>query len=853
MSDYNLDTLQHWDEKICQIAKNYNLDWFEINYESIDYYEMIGAMAHHGMPSMYSHWSFGKSFERTHQMYNLGQEGLPYELIINSNPSIAYLMRENPLPLQILIMAHCVGHSDFFKNNRMFKNTRPEGVIQRFRSAKKRIQSYIEDPTIGIDEVERVIDACHAIQFQTTKYGLRRRTQEEIREEKLNNLKKAKANEDKSLISKIEKELEKTPLEPDYDILGFISENGKLPDWKKDIIEIIRDEGQYFWPQIQTKIANEGWACVTGDTLIDTPEGLMTAKELVESRNGKVFDGEQYQDLIDWHHNPSTNRIKVTTSRGYIIHGSENHRILVGSEWKYLKDLKIGEQVSIALGNNTWNTEYQKINQVLKLAESSNVLAKKFKVSTAQIRRHRAGIKTRADLDSLNIISKIIDNNKDFSNLFLKGKKNIKFPELICEKLANVIGMIIGDGGFWARKDSNRLKSVFTTGDDELKDLFNLNIKELFDSDCRIKWDKTRWRVEIPSDIIVKWFVKTFNFHVGNTAKIKFIPNQIMKSPKSVVSAFLRGLYDTDGCAAKNGNVIYVTTSPILAKQVHELLLKFGIISSLSATKSKNPNHNDCYRISINGKFSEKFSQEIGFNLKRKQLILDSFIKNKKWFIKSKDTVKIISIESDVGEVYDFTVKNTHKYRASCFINHNSYNHYKICHELNLPSSIHIPIIKSHNQVIRPHVGGINPYHLGFHMFQHIEKKYGYEECLIAREACHDGSFIRQYLDKELCYELNLFSYSEKKKSLITIDDISDDDGWENIRNELAKSVGGGSIPIVYVDEIHKNGDIIIKHEHDGRDLDAEHARNVLNHIKYLWNNNAKILAKVSDKLISIE
>ena len=114
----------------------------------------------------------------------------------------------------------------------MFKNTRPESVIQRFRSAKKRIQSYVEDPTIGIDEVEKVIDACHAIQFQTTKYGLSRRTQEEVREEKLDQLKKAKLADNKSAIFKIEKALEQMPLEVDYDILGFISENGKLPDWK---------------------------------------------------------------------------------------------------------------------------------------------------------------------------------------------------------------------------------------------------------------------------------------------------------------------------------------------------------------------------------------------------------------------------------------------------------------------------------------------------------------------------------------------------------------------------------------------------------------------------------------------
>ena len=106
------------------------LDWFPIYYETCDYYEMIGHMSYHGMPSHYPHWSYGKTFERTHQLYNAGMEGLPYELIINSDPSIAYLMRENPMYLQLLIMCHCIGHSDFFKNNRMFQGIAARNRLQ---------------------------------------------------------------------------------------------------------------------------------------------------------------------------------------------------------------------------------------------------------------------------------------------------------------------------------------------------------------------------------------------------------------------------------------------------------------------------------------------------------------------------------------------------------------------------------------------------------------------------------------------------------------------------------------------------------------------------------------------------
>lgn len=255
MSDYNLGDLSVWDEKICDIAKKNGLDWYEIAYETINYREMIGAMAYHGMPSHYSHWSYGKSFERTHQMYNSGNEGLPYELIINTNPSIAYLMLENPLYLQILIMAHCVGHSDFFKNNRTFKDTDANNVTLRFRAARNRIQSYIEDPTIGIEAVEKILDACHTLQYQNDRRGRIRKSEKELRLKYIDLIKNDKNGEWKDF------DIDKVPLEPEFDILKFIVDNNnKLANWERDVISIVHEESLYFMPQIRTKVMNEGWA-----------------------------------------------------------------------------------------------------------------------------------------------------------------------------------------------------------------------------------------------------------------------------------------------------------------------------------------------------------------------------------------------------------------------------------------------------------------------------------------------------------------------------------------------------------------------------------------------------------------
>ncbi len=425
--DWNTKLLSEFDDRIIELAKSHGLDWFPIHYEVCDYYSMIGHMAYHGMPTHYGHWSHGKTFERTHQMYNLGQEGLPYELIINSDPSIAYLMRENPAYLQILIMAHCVGHSDFFKNNRMFQSTRPGTVIQRFRNAKKRIQSYVEDPTIGIEEVEKVLDAAHAIQFQTNRYPGKQLTHKELKDKYTKLIKEDETGK----YSKFN--IEKIPLEKNYDILNFLVEHSSAEPWKKDCMEIVRGQADYFIPQMQTKIMNEGWA---------------------------------------------------------------------------------------------------------------------------------------------------------------------------------------------------------------------------------------------------------------------------------------------------------------------------------------------------------------------------------------------------------------------------SYWHYRLCHELELDQKYHIPIIKSHNQVIRPHIGGLNPYHIGFEMFRRIEKRYGIEECFIAREVHHDASFLRQYLTQEDCIDLGLFSFSKKRDDYV-IQQISDDDGWKKVRDSLLNNVGTNGIPVICVKEVEDGNVLTLEHAHDGRDLDLAYADPVVLHVSELWGDIVKLYTEV--------
>ena len=432
MSDWTVADLQKWDDKICRVGEDLGLDWFPIDYEIIDYAEMLGAMAYTGLPTHYRHWSYGKEYERTHTLYNMGQTGLPYEMIINSNPSIAYLMRENALYIHILTMAHCVGHSDFFKQNRMFTHTDPSNIISSFKSAAKYVRQLIEDPSIGIDKVENILDAAHSIKYQVPRYpGIKYKTRDQIIESEKD---KMMENPDYN------PNLSKVPIRPEYNLLRFIAEHSKnLEEWERNLILIVEESSKYFIPQALTKVMNEGWACTI---------------------------------------------------------------------------------------------------------------------------------------------------------------------------------------------------------------------------------------------------------------------------------------------------------------------------------------------------------------------------------------------------------------------------HQKIINELNLPDSLYLPFVKLHNQVIRPHLGQINPYHLGYTLFQKIIEEKGFEEAKTIREVHNDITFLRFYTDEEFMREHNYFSYSfNKKKQSSIVDDISDVEGWEKVRDAMITNVGLNRIPVVFVEEIEKDGTLSLGHEHDGRDLEMNYARKVFEHIKTLWRGEVKLITIVEDEI----
>ncbi len=261
---YDLKDLEYWDARIREKAEEFGLSCYPQEFEICDHFQMLGYMAYSGMPSHYPHWSYGKAYEKLKTLYDHGVSGLPYEMVINSNPALAYLMRDNSLALQILTIAHVYGHNDFFKNNFTFRHTRAELTLATFKAQADRVRSYIEDPSIGLEKVEAILDAAHALSLQCRRnLAVRKLSPEEARERALEAA-RPPADPFRHIHKRPEVQepnLHKVPLEPEEDILLFVRDyNPHLSEWEKDLLTIVHEEAQYFLPQIETKIMNEGWA-----------------------------------------------------------------------------------------------------------------------------------------------------------------------------------------------------------------------------------------------------------------------------------------------------------------------------------------------------------------------------------------------------------------------------------------------------------------------------------------------------------------------------------------------------------------------------------------------------------------
>ena len=294
-SDWSFELIETYHRTIRATAERFGLDTYPNQLEIITAEQMMDAYASAGMPVHYRHWSYGKEFIATEKNYKRGHMGLAYEIVINSNPCISYLMEENTLAMQALVIAHAAyGHNSFFKGNYLFRMwTDAASIIDYLVYAKKYVSACEEKH--GMDAVESFLDSCHAL----SNHGVdryRRPSRKSLAQELAERIdREAYAQRQvndlwRTLPRAAEKEnaapeAKRFPDEPQENLLYFIEKNAPLLEpWQREIVRIVRKVAQYFYPQRQTQVMNEGWATFWHHKLLNTmyDDGFLTDGVMIE-------------------------------------------------------------------------------------------------------------------------------------------------------------------------------------------------------------------------------------------------------------------------------------------------------------------------------------------------------------------------------------------------------------------------------------------------------------------------------------------------------------------------------------------------------------------------------------------
>ena len=255
----------------------------------------MDAYASVGMPVNYRHWSYGKEFIATEKNYKRGHMGLAYEIVINSNPCISYLMEENTMAMQALVIAHAAyGHNSFFKGNYLFRMwTDASSIIDYLVYAKNYVADCEEKH--GLDAVETFLDSCHALANHGVDRYRRpsrktlaqelaeRKDREAYAQQQVNDLWRTLPRRPRR--TRPTTEAKRFPDEPQENLLYFIEKNAPLLEpWQREIVRIVRKVAQYFYPQRQTQVMNEGWATFWHHKLLNTmyDDGFLTDGVMIE-------------------------------------------------------------------------------------------------------------------------------------------------------------------------------------------------------------------------------------------------------------------------------------------------------------------------------------------------------------------------------------------------------------------------------------------------------------------------------------------------------------------------------------------------------------------------------------------
>jgi stage V sporulation protein R len=886
LNPYNTDLppdLRALKEEIEGYARGYGLDFFETIFEVIDADDLNEIAAYGGFPTRYPHWSFGMSYEELRKGYDYGLSKI-YEMVINNDPCYAYLMRSNHVVDQKLVMSHVYGHCDFFKNNAYFAHTSRK-MMDEMANHGARIRRYVEK--YGEDEVEAFMDRCMSIDdlIDVHSVAIRRREpasrydftpkpeegdevhgtrfkSKDYMDDYINPRAVLKAEEDERRKQQ-EQAARNFPERPEKDVLLFLIDHAPLKGWQRDMLEIIRDEAYYFAPQGMTKVLNEGWACADRNSLLFTNRGCLRLGEVVDRRQQvQVSDGERMRRVYDWAKFEDRETVWIRTRRGLELEGSATHRVrLPDGGWRRLDELKVGDRLEIRGGGGVWSQEYVAVDwKAVPPLTTLDIVAARIGVKLETVRRCQEGAETDF---SETVRVAVAEYEAGFAVPLLHAhRRRIQVPDRVDERLGAFLGYLIGDGHISTRKRTIGL----TTGDDSQAEHFAELTQDIFDIPPHRVREGRKWRVKF-SSVNLQEFLQHLGLSTGVCARVKKIPEVILRSPKSVVAAFLRALYDCDGYAGKAG-VILSTSSIEMSKTVQLLLLNFGILST------RVPHKDECWQVHTLGKSTAVFLKEIGFGLERKQAALQAYINGHKWFKKQPWEDEIVAVERRRADVYDISVEETHRYAAQGFINHNSYWHSTIMTQKALAPSEVIDFADHHSGTMAMQRTRINPYKLGIELLRDVEERWNtgrfgkeYDECedldrrrswdlklglgrqkiFEVRRVHNDITFIDTFLTPEFCVRHGFFTYAYQEQAGQYIIESRE---FEKVKQRLLFSLTNFGKPWIYVVDgnFRNRGELLLRHQHNGVDLRLDQASDVLTNLQALWSRPVHLQTLVEGK-----
>jgi stage V sporulation protein R len=354
-------------------ARDYGLDFYPIIYEVLDYRTLYETASYGGFPIRYPHWRFGMEYDQLLKGH-VWMGSTIYEMVVNTNPSYAYLLEGNEAVTQKMVMSHVTAHVDFFKNNLWFAHTNRK-MLDEMANHAARIQRIID--RYGYEVVEDFIDTCLSLEnlidyhAPYIKRPEAQTAQPIVEDEEVLVAEGLKVDREymqsyinpPEFLEQQQKRLEderlkqkRFPENPQKDILLFLLNYAPLERWQHTILEIVRNEAYYFAPQGMTKILNEGWACLVAGSRLFTDRGLLRIEEVVRQRLPvHVGDGDTLRLVYDWASFGQRETVRLRTRRGFELEGSVTHQVMLpDGTWRRLDALQVGETVRVQPGPDLW-------------------------------------------------------------------------------------------------------------------------------------------------------------------------------------------------------------------------------------------------------------------------------------------------------------------------------------------------------------------------------------------------------------------------------------------------------------------------------------------------------------------